>query len=148
MDNLFDNNSVTFDSLNDEEKAEVLENMGCSFWNRDGYIRAYMHYGLLIYLFGLGRDFDIDVRVYDFLRAVNLESDELKFAHFLANCEVYYSFNTHKWTIVECSTEKYRVYGSFIINKLKEESDSEAKKLVYNRIPENVMERFARGDYI
>ena len=33
-------------------------------------------------------------------------------------------------------------------NKLKEESDSEAKKLVYNRIPENVMARFARGDYI
>jgi len=144
MDNLFDINSVTFASLNDEEKAEVLENMGCYFWNRDGYIRAYIHYRILIYLFGLGRDFDIGMGVYDFLRSVNIESDELKFAHFLANCKVYYSFNTHKWTIVEGSIEKYRVYGSFIINKLIEESDNEAKKLVFDRLPENVMARFAK----
>ena len=50
MDNLFDINSVTFDSLNDEEKAEVLENMGYSFWERDGYVRAYIHFENLIYL--------------------------------------------------------------------------------------------------
>lgn len=144
MNSFFDVNKVTFDDLENEEKAEVLENIGCSFWNRDGYIRAYMHFENLIYLFDLGEKFDFRIAVYDFLKRVNIESDELKFAHFLANHKVYYSFNTHKWTIEDCSVEKFKVYGSFVINRLIVECDNEAKKLVFNRLPENVMARFAK----
>ena len=140
----FDVNSVTFDSLNDEEKAEVLENMGYSFWKRDGYVRAYIHFENLIYLFDLGEKFDFRTTVYAFLRSVNIESDELRFAHFLANHKIYYSFNTHKWSIEDCSIEKFKLYGIYVINKLIDECNAEAKKMVFDRLPENVLARFAK----